>query len=375
MKNLPLDRTSYDAPIHIGAGTDGLYSQEFFRDLLIHERKRAERSKRQILFVAVNIKGALTSTQADVRIVGAIIKSISKISREIDIKGWYEFPMSLGIIYTEISCSGQGHVLGKLREELASALSPEVASKIVITHTAYPEQDGSRWTNDPSADKVLYPPPLARDSWKRTQLWFKRVLDVVGSATGIVLFSPLFLLVAILIKATSRGPILFRQERIGFGGKRFTFLKFRSMRVNNDASSHREFVKRLIAGITPLDSEGKPAICKIQHDPRVTFIGRFLRSSSIDELPQLFNVLAGQMSLVGPRPPLDYEVVAYESWHRARVVEMKPGITGLWQVKGRSRTSFDGMVRMDLDYIRKWSLWLDVKLLFKTPGALVKGAY
>ncbi len=153
--------------------------------------------------------------------------------------------------------------------------------------------------------------------------------------------------------------------------------KFRSMHANNDSAIHQEFVKKLIAGEAIAAETGEPVSYKIKNDPRVTFIGRFLRATSLDELPQLYNVLLGDMSLVGPRPPLAYEVESYEAWHRPRIVEVKPGITGLWQVKGRSKTTFDGMVRMDLEYIHNWSFWLDVKLLLKTPAAVVttKGAY
>jgi exopolysaccharide biosynthesis polyprenyl glycosylphosphotransferase len=212
---------------------------------------------------------------------------------------------------------------------------------------------------------------------KRVQLLLKRVLDIAASSAGIVVLSPLLLSVALLIKMTSHGPVLFKQERIGLGGKKFRLYKFRSMFVHNDPAIHQEFVKKLIAGQAPVAGAGEHASYKIQNDPRVTSIGRFIRKTSIDELPQLFNVLVGNMSLVGPRPPIGYEVEVYEVWHRPRVVEIRPGITGLWQVMGRSKTTFDGMVRMDLEYIHNWSLWLDVKLLLKTPAAVVagKGAY
>ncbi len=367
----------------IGSGTDGLYSQELFRDLLVLERKRAERSKHQLFFVALDIKDALTSTRTDIEVVGAVIKAITKATREIDIKGWYENPVCIGIIYTEVSIDACEQILNKIRHELAQALDIDMVSRIGITYTTFPELDGKRWTRDRSEENVLYPtlrPPTTR---KKTQLWLKRFLDLTASALGIVVLSPLLCAVAILIKTTSRGPVVFKQERIGFGGKKFMLYKFRSMYLNNNPALHQDFVKNLIAGLASVSSlaseseNGRHPAYKIQNDPRVTFIGRFLRATSIDELPQLFNVLQGNMSLVGPRPPLAYEVEVYEAWHRPRVVEVKPGITGLWQVKGRSMTTFDGMVRMDLEYIHNWSLWLDLKLLLKTPAAVVttKGAY
>src|SRR5262249_3995149 len=159
----------------------------------------------------------------------------------------------------------------------------------------------------------------------------------------------LFLGIAILIKLGSRGPVFFRQTRLGQYGKAFTLLKFRSMYVNNDPAAHRDYVTRLIAGrhVACSDAENK-RVFKIVDDPRITRIGRILRKTSMDELPQLINVLKGEMSLVGPRPPVPYEFEHYAIWHRRRIMEVKPGISGLWQVSGRSRTTFDAMVRLDL---------------------------
>jgi lipopolysaccharide/colanic/teichoic acid biosynthesis glycosyltransferase len=160
--------------------------------------------------------------------------------------------------------------------------------------------------------------------------------------------------------------VLFQQQRVGRYGKRFTFLKFRSMYVANDHAIHEEFVKTLIAG-------AKKPVYKLTNDPRITPIGRFLRKTRLDELPQFLNVLRGQMSLVGPRPPIPYEVEVYDIWHRRRLLEVKPGITGLWQVMGRSRTTFNEMVRLDLYYARSWSVWLDLKILWRTPRVVFMG--
>jgi lipopolysaccharide/colanic/teichoic acid biosynthesis glycosyltransferase len=154
----------------------------------------------------------------------------------------------------------------------------------------------------------------------------------------------------------------------------FTLLKFRSMYVNNDANIHKEYVQQLIAGEAERNgNENGEGVFKITNDPRVTAIGKVLRRSSLDELPQFINVLRGEMSLVGPRPPVAYEVEAYDVWHRRRILEAKPGITGLWQVNGRSRVKFDDMVRLDLQYAKTWSPWLDVKILLRTPGAVISG--
>jgi lipopolysaccharide/colanic/teichoic acid biosynthesis glycosyltransferase len=191
--------------------------------------------------------------------------------------------------------------------------------------------------------------------------------------SALFLLSPLFLLISLLLKLTSPGPVFYRQKRLGELGVAFTFLKFRSMHVANDSKIHRDFTQNLIRG----NSGVLNGVYKIQNDPRITGLGRILRASSLDELPQFINVLMGQMSLVGPRPPIPYEFECYQLWHRRRILEARPGITGLWQVHGRSRTSFDEMVRMDLQYIKNRSLWVDLKILLKTPFAMVggRGAY
>jgi lipopolysaccharide/colanic/teichoic acid biosynthesis glycosyltransferase len=196
---------------------------------------------------------------------------------------------------------------------------------------------------------------------------------------GLVLLAPIFAAVALAIKLTSKGPVFFRQERIGRHGKPFVFLKFRTMYADNDSSLHQEYVRQLIAGkAQPNPSNGNgTGVYKITSDPRITRVGGLLRRTSIDELPQLINVLRGEMSLVGPRPPVPYEVGAYDIWHRCRLLEAAPGITGLWQVNGRSRVRFDDMVRLDIRYARTWSLWLDIKILLHTPHAVLlgEGAY
>ena len=181
--------------------------------------------------------------------------------------------------------------------------------------------------------------------------------------------------IAVAIKLSSPGPILFRQTRIGQYGVPFTFLKFRSMYAVNDPQIHVEYVKRFITGNGHSSVSGAKdkAVYKITKDPRVTRVGRFLRKASLDEFPQLLNVLRGEMSLVGPRPPIPYELEAYDVWHRRRLLEVKPGITGLWQVNGRSRLRFDDMVRLDLRYAKAWSPWLDLKILLQTPRAVLSG--
>jgi exopolysaccharide biosynthesis polyprenyl glycosylphosphotransferase len=205
--------------------------------------------------------------------------------------------------------------------------------------------------------------------WKR---FWKRAFDLAVGGVGLVFISPILAVIALLIKLDSPGPVFYRQTRIGENGQTFTMLKFRSMYVGTDPGVHKDHVTRLITqNLKPEPlAGGKPGTLKLENDPRITRVGRILRKTSLDEFPQLINVLQGDMSLVGPRPPLAYEVELYKDWHKRRF-EAPPGLTGLWQVKGRNRVSFDEMVRLDLEYIQNQSLWLDIKILLQTPWAII----
>jgi len=201
----------------------------------------------------------------------------------------------------------------------------------------------------------------------------KRGSDLIIAALALTILSPLWLLIALLVKLDSRGPIFYKQERVGMDGRVFLFYKFRTMHAGADDARHREFQRQYIKG-QPDSNQGdvdRPAY-KLRGDERVTRLGKILRKTSLDELPQLFNVLRGDMSIVGPRPPIPYEVESYELWHRKRI-DMKPGITGMWQVSGRNRLPFDEMVRMDLYYIENWSLLLDLKIILQTLPVMWKG--
>ena len=194
----------------------------------------------------------------------------------------------------------------------------------------------------------------------------KRSIDVVGAAVGLVLASPVMAVAAVLVRLDTPGPAIFRQERVGAFGRRFTTYKVRTMFVDNDDGAHRRFVAALLRGEGPTQN----GIYKMAHDPRITRVGRVLRRLSIDEIPQLLNVLRGEMSLVGPRPPLPSETDLYDarSWGR---LACRPGITGLWQVSGRSQLGYLEMIDLDLEYVRSWSLALDARILARTPRVVL----
>ncbi len=201
----------------------------------------------------------------------------------------------------------------------------------------------------------------------------KRISDIVIAALTLLLLSPFWLLIALLIKLDSPGPIFYVQERVGMDGRIFLVYKFRTMRVGAGNELHQEYQRKFIAGQAEAnvgDSE-RPAY-KLRDDPRITRVGRLLRRFSLDEVPQLLNVLRGDISVVGPRPPIPYEVEVYEPRHRKRL-DMKPGLTGLWQVSGRNRLPFEEMVKLDLFYIENWSLLFDVKIILRTMIVMLRG--
>lgn len=215
---------------------------------------------------------------------------------------------------------------------------------------------------------------LFREPLSDAERLVKRVSDVLISLIALTILSPLWLIVSLLIKFDSRGSILFKQERVGMDGRIFLCYKFRTMKSNADENVHREAYRKNIEGAREANAgnDDEPIFGKVKDDPRVTGVGKFLRRSSLDETPQFLNVLRGDMSVVGVRPPIPYEVENYDLWHRKRL-DMKPGITGLWQVSGRNRIAFEDMVRIDLYYIENWSLWLDLKIILLTLPAILRG--
>ncbi|PYU29757.1 MAG: glycosyl transferase [Acidobacteria bacterium] len=353
----------------------GIFGEEVFQNVLLVERHRAERSRRPFVLVLVHSN---TQSDPDRRVLQRAVSTLVSNTRESDLIGWYRESVTLGIIFTEINQTEKVAVAQSLRKKVVSALLETVGrdgiSKLAITGHIFPEdwdRDNAGWIGD----SKLYPELQPRLAKKRVHLALKRVIDVAGSTALLFLALPFLAAIALLVKLTSKGPVLYEQERLGQFGARFKCLKFRTMYTDCDAKIHREYVQQFIAGNAQSAHAGdsQKALYKITGDPRVTPIGRILRKTSLDEFPQFWNVLRGEMSLVGPRPPVPYEFEVYDVWHRRRVLELKPGVTGLWQVSGRNRTRFDEMVRLDLRYSQKWSLWLDLKILLATPWAMFSG--
>jgi lipopolysaccharide/colanic/teichoic acid biosynthesis glycosyltransferase len=324
-------------------------SQDLFTTFLSMERMRCERSNARFGLALLDISSLDEALLLN--------EGISSHLRKTDIAGWYREGEVLGIIFTTLN----GASIQEIRSTLHSKIQAVVQNKVPFRLYIFP---------DDITDE-LYPEPHI--TGRKTAFHvMKRTIDITGSLTALILLSPVFLVLAALVKISSPGPVFFKQKRLGFMGKQFDFLKFRSMYADNDPEIHKKYVASLIQ-----NKQNTSGIYKIQNDPRVTRIGRFLRKLSLDELPQFLNVLWGEMSLVGPRPPIPYEMEKYCCWHRRRVLEAKPGITGLWQVYGRSRTTFDEMVRLDIRYIDEQSGWLDFKIMLQTPRAVLfaSGAY
>ena len=345
-------------------------AEDLFRDVLMRERKRADRFDQPFVLVLVALQRERPS---DSSTWTAVIESLHAAKRDTDVLGWFERGSVLGLIVPEIDTSNASftrEVESRVHLALAGRLDVEARSdfKVRLHRHAGPT---------PAAAQAQETEPLLRDlhlsARARVRGALKRGLDVTGSVVLLALGSPVFLLIAALVKLRSPGPVFFKQVRVGEHGKPFTMLKFRTMHVNNDHAIHKAFVSQLIKGTAPAGGDSKDTPFKIANDPRVTPFGRLLRKTSFDELPQLWNILRGDMSLVGPRPPLFYEVEQYKPWHYRRVLEAKPGLTGLWQVSGRSRTSFDDMVRLDLRYAKNCSTWTDIKILLATPKAVISG--
>lgn len=354
-----------------------LHETAFKRSIAI-ERKRSERSKEPFLLMLVEV-GSDPASRDSQRVLESMVGVLRASSRDTDVIGWYKQHATLGVMFTGLIVADKGliltTILARVSEMLRHELTFDQFNQVSLSFHFFPD-DWDTGSGERPTNTALYPDLVNPSQRKRTLLILKRAIDAAGSGLGLLLLSPLFAIIALAIKLTSEGPVFFRQQRVGQYGRPFTVLKFRSMYTNNDHGVHKEYVLKLIAD----QAERKGAsgntvgVYKLTNDRRITPLGQFLRRTSLDELPQIINVLLGEMSLVGPRPAIPYELAAYQTWHRRRILEAKPGITGLWQVTGRSLVKFDDMVRLDLRYATSWSLWLDLEILLRTPLAVIRGA-
>jgi lipopolysaccharide/colanic/teichoic acid biosynthesis glycosyltransferase len=342
-------------PADNDAQPDGLLSRAEFLRMVQREKRRTDRSHSALSLAVLVVDANGGST------LQLMLDKVSTMVRETDYVTATD-DLCIAVLLPDTGEAGLRSFLDKVAlsrdgkgAHATGATYPDAAfDRLIAERLSTPRSRHAADADEPS--------PVRSHGYPG-----KRALDVLGALAALVLLSPVMLIVALLIKLTSPGPAIFRQTRVGQGGAPFVMFKFRSMRTDVDDRAHREFVASLIDGKAPLTGDGAAAApFKMKADPRVTAIGRFIRKTSIDELPQFYNVLVGDMSLVGPRPPVPYEAEKYKAWHRRRVFEMKPGLTGIWQVEGRSRVSFDDMVRMDLRYLQLCSLRFDLGILLRT---------
>lgn len=332
-----------------------LLPREYLLAQLHREKRRVDRSKAALSLVIYRM-----AQRSDASSITALASLLLVNKRETDIAGWLG-PDVLAVICPDTGEDGAHRFIDKI-----DAISGDL--RYSVECATYPDDLFQRLSAPPAQAHGTSPLLGERRALTTDVYWLKRPMDIVGALVALVLFSPLMLFAAIAVRFSSPGPVIFRQTRLGQSGVPFVFYKFRTMRVDNDDSQHRSYMKALIAGnnVVANQQDDTRPLYKVKDSPSVTGVGRFMRKTSIDELPQLFNVLKGDMSLVGPRPPIPYEAENYQSWHLRRVLDIKPGMTGLWQVEGRSKVTFDEMVRMDLRYVRGCSLAMDMRILAKT---------
>ncbi len=384
---------------------DGIHSERRFRIVLERERARADRNQHQFSIVVFNVNNSDSDNTQGRHLARVLANRI----RSVDETGWFD-NHHIGVLLPYASEIGAL----KLADDVCHAIAAEALPPKYTVNT-YPS--GSNGPSDrnghsgpfhiqdiPSKRKTTAS-PYSSASTKHTgrrkpdftaqqfdanrppncgQLMegrepfflslsplptWKRAMDVVGALLGLVLLSPLLLLTVLIIKILSPGPVFFKQGRIGYMGRSFKMWKFRTMKINSDTSVHQQYLAKLIKGSPYNENSAKPMI-KLEDDTRIIPFGKILRKTYLDELPQLINVLRGEMSLVGPRPPISYEVEEYLRWHNGRI-DAVPGMTGLWQVSGKNRLTFNEMVRLDIQYWRKKTPWLDLKILLRTPLTII----
>jgi len=331
----------------------GIHRSAVFRALLAHERSRADRDGSSFSLLVLDVS-ALNGNGDGVQL---ITKAVQGQARSIDEAGWLD-ARRIGILLPATGNEGGKKFAARLFNSLAA-----VASRIPWVVYTYPDN----WIRTGEVEEnqeSLTPPRSVQTLFSTSMPVWKRLIDILGSSVLIVVLSPLFLLHAIYIKLVSPGKVLFKQQRVGYGGKQFTFLKFRTMSQDSDCRQHKEYLKELIRNAEPM------AKLDGSNDPRIIPGGKVLRKACLDELPQLVNVLKGEMSLVGPRPCIPYEATEYLRWHTHRF-DIVPGMTGLWQVSGKNKLTFEQMIRLDIEYANHLSLFQDLKILLLTGPAII----
>lgn len=325
-------------------------TEEAFLQELRRERSRSDRSGKHFSLIRFSRTSRLL--QAEDRLAAMLQRRL----RKSDSIGWYD-ANSIAVLLPATTLDGARLYLLDLQTRF-----PELLAHFETDAESYPVVPASpmvprrQFSYARRAIEEALAPPIP--------LW-KRGLDIFGASVGLILFSPLFLLFPLYLRIVSPGPVFYRQERVGFRGKSFTFLKFRTMHIDNSVNSHASHLRDLIHGNAPMQKLDD------RRDPRIIIGARFLRNSALDEVPQFINVLKGDMSLVGPRPCIPYEAEEYLRWHAGRF-DVIPGMSGLWQVSGKNRLSFKEMIRLDIAYCRNMSLWLDLKIIALTFPSIVR---
>ena len=374
---------------HKQQDTLGIYTLEEFRAVLKHERARADRDGSEfslVVFEVGSVDGKIIDTRGMVRALGERIRSIDEV-------GWVD-DESIGVLLPSTNLEGGWIFVVDFESKIYTKKSPPPFTVYSYPNQWFQNNGETGGTSQKQTEKKLKQKNISnfitnsnlddinpsifsktKNDFalkkeetesiivKKVPLW-KRTMDIVGSILGLILFSPLFLIITVYIKIVSPGPVLFKQKRIGYKGRAFTFLKFRTMKIGNNQVIHKKHSTDFIhsdVSMEKLDNKG---------DPRIIPGGRILRKTCLDESPQFINILRGEMSLVGPRPCIPYEAQEYLRWHKHRF-DVVPGLSGLWQVSGKNKLTFKKMVRLDIHYIENMSFWLDVKILLLTIPVII----
>ena len=403
---LPWKRNNHFSNLRHAKVRDKICSVEEFKNILLRERTRCDRNGHGFSLVVFEVVENMERGKTTAQLVKALLM---RRFRMIDEIGWFR-NQHISVLLNNTDREGAWNFVKDIQNMIPSA------ARYVRCHVyVYPTDwqnifygngngnsnerhlidnstKGDRRTSDKSAfstrhaesvwvnadspgsenqsDSYVQPvPELYQIYGSGIPLW-KRGMDIIGAALSLAVLSPLLLFVSIMIKFASSGPVFFKQERVGYLGKKFIMWKFRSMKLNCDTLTHQEHFSKLINSTKQIDENEKLPMTKLDDHPHIIPFGKILRKLCIDELPQIINVLCGKMSIVGPRPPIPYEAEEYLHWHNGRF-DAVPGITGLWQVSGKNRLTFDQMIRLDIQYSRQLSIWLDIKIILMTPFAIM----